>query len=293
MANTTSRSNKSEFWASVREITFLLFIVFIVRTIGFGLYQVPTGSMETTMLVGDRFFADKFTPLFTPMKRGNIVSFNDPTFAYSSNFFVNLFQSYVWGPSNWTKRVIGVPGDEVTGIIEHGKPVIYINGNRLNEPYVNSYPLISVLSEGSTQYNDKVRRKSYDPTRPLEQQPFYRMNAKSICKNVDGQYFTIEPGTPMSSMSKRQSSGESYWDKSDEFHVKLGKNQYWVMGDNRLASYDSRSFGPLDARLVHGKIIFRIFSVDTNYGFLLMDIIKNPLDFFKRVRWTRCLQVVS
>ena len=33
---------------------------FIIRTWGFGLYQVPTCSMETTMLVGERFFADKF-----------------------------------------------------------------------------------------------------------------------------------------------------------------------------------------------------------------------------------------
>jgi len=53
--------NKSIFWSSIAEFIALLMIIFLIRTIGFGLYQVPTGSMETTMLVGERFFADKFT----------------------------------------------------------------------------------------------------------------------------------------------------------------------------------------------------------------------------------------
>jgi len=117
------KSTQSGFWASFKEIVVLLLIVFAIRTFIFGLYQVPTPSMETTMLVGERFFADKFTPLFGNINRGDIISFNDPTFEYSSNPVMNLFQNYVWGPSNWTKRVIGVPGDEVKGIIEDGKPL--------------------------------------------------------------------------------------------------------------------------------------------------------------------------
>ena len=75
------------------------------------------------MLVGERFFADKATYLFRKPQRGEIISFNDPLFHYSSSFGMSLFQNYVWGPSNWTKRVIGVPGDIVKGVIEDGKPV--------------------------------------------------------------------------------------------------------------------------------------------------------------------------
>ena len=53
---------KSKSWlSSITEFLFLLMVVFLIRTFGFGLYQVPTGSMETTMLVGERFFADKFS----------------------------------------------------------------------------------------------------------------------------------------------------------------------------------------------------------------------------------------
>ena len=39
------------------------------------------------------------------------------------------------------------------------------------------------------------------------------------------------------------------------FSVKLGENQYWLMGDNRLNSGDSRLFGPIDGRLIHGRIL--------------------------------------
>ena len=47
---------KSGFIYEVQQIAFVLLVVFLIRTFVFGLYQVPTGSMETTMLVGERFF---------------------------------------------------------------------------------------------------------------------------------------------------------------------------------------------------------------------------------------------
>ena len=56
---------------------------------------------------------------------------------------------------------------------------------------------------------------------------------------------------------------KNYWDRSDVFRVKLGDNQYWLMGDNRLNSADSRMFGPIDGRLIHGRILFSILSIDS------------------------------
>src|SRR5436190_10870650 len=97
---------QQSFIDSVIEFIFLLLVVFLVRTFIFGLYQVPTGSMETTMLVGERFFADKFSYNFRKPRHGEIIAFNDPEFSYGQSWFKKLFQRYVWGPSNWTKRVI-------------------------------------------------------------------------------------------------------------------------------------------------------------------------------------------
>jgi len=142
-----SSKKKSGFLASVREFVVLLLIVFLIRTFGFGLYQVPTGSMETTMLVGERFFADKFSYIFRKPRRSEIIAMNDPTYDYSDNTFVNVFQRYVWGPANWTKRVIGIPGDRIRGTIEDGKPAVYLNGKKLDEPYLNKYPLIYVWKQ--------------------------------------------------------------------------------------------------------------------------------------------------
>ena len=270
----------------VLQFIILVIIVFLIRTFFFGLYQVPTGSMETTMLVGERFFADKLTVWFTPIKRGDIISFNDPNFEYSDNTLTNFWQRYVWGPSNWTKRVIGIPGDHVVGKIEEGKPVVYRNGERLHEPYLNKYPIIAVWKSEPYLYNgmwfaDGYSYKSYDPNVSYADQPFYKLDPMYIANNprITKIYY---PQTP-------------YPGDIDTFDVTLGDNEYWVMGDNRLGSYDSRGWGKLDGKLIHGKILFRFFSLDTAENWtdwLPIDLVLHPVEFFKRIRWSRCLQFV-
>lgn len=44
-----------------------------------------------------------------------------------------------------------------------------------------------------------------------------------------------------------------------EFPIKVGKNQLFVLGDNRPVSKDSRTFGLIDYKQVEGKAIFRVF----------------------------------
>ena len=168
------RPNKSKLEQYIESIIIILPLAFLIRTYIYGLYQVPTGSMETTMLVGEGFFADKFSYLFRPIKHGDIVTFNDPNFDYSDNYFVNLFQNNVWGPANWTKRIIGVPGDHIQGKIENGVPVLYRNGEKLDEPYLNKFPLLSVF------YGNCLLTVSYDQSYSYEDQPFYRMAAADV-----------------------------------------------------------------------------------------------------------------
>ncbi len=292
-------------WANFKEIGSLLFLVFLIRTIGFGLYQVPSGSMETTMLVGGRFFADKFTYLFTSPKRSDIISMNAPIYPYSHNKLMRLFEDYVWGPDNWTKRVIGVPGDTVEGNIEDGKPVIYLNGKKLDEPYLNKYPLIAVYKvdpSGLFQHmtgrslNDfwrNVTFYSYDSDKSYADQPFYRMNPKRIVTGADGKPILMWPNDaiePTQEVTKEP--GKNYWDGSDVFYVALGSSQYWCMGDNRRGSKDCRCFGPIEGRLIHGRILFLIWSIDSDESWWIFDLFKHPIDFWKRVRWNRCFKMV-
>jgi signal peptidase I len=290
------------------EFVLLLGIVFLVRTYGFGLYQVPSGSMETTMLKGERFFADKFSyALLTKPQRGDVIAFNEPRYQYSSNPLKRWWQYYVWGPSNWTKRIIGEPGDHIKGVVEDGKPVIYRNGEKLDEPYLNQYPLIAEYKENSTSLVDQIdtmaRRgfeqgreeeisfKSFEPNVPWDKQKFYRIDPKRIVMNrLTGEPEMKKPGEPIAPISNSPlpSSGR-YYNGTDEFEVRLGQDEYWVMGDNRRYSGDSRFFGPIDRNktYIHAKILYRIWSIDSDAWFWLFDLIKNPMDFFSRVRWNR------
>ena len=272
----------------VFEIVFVILpVAFLIRTFGFGLYQVPTGSMETTLLVGERFFADKLSYWFRPPQRGEIIAFNDPRYPYSSNPTMNFWQRYVsWNVSNWTKRVIGIPGDHVQGKLEDGKPVVYVNGVKLDESgYMNKYPLIMVWKQPGT-FTEGARKrewdqKTFDPSLPWDKQVFYKINPNSIVVNPHTlEPYVAYPYTP-------QPAGK------DVFDVHLKENEYWAMGDNRQGSSDSRDWGILDGKLIHGKIIYRIWSMDTSESWWFIDLLKNPISFWKKVRWNRCFQWVK
>ena len=319
------KNKKQQTWLeSISEFCFLLLIVFLVRTVGFGLYQVPTGSMETTMLVGERFFADKLSYNFRKPQHCEIIAFNDPGFKYSVNPLTKLFQKYVWGPSNWTKRVIGVPGDVIRGVIEDGKPVVYRNGIKLDESYVNQYPLIRVyrqdfdvitnmieqevqkISRGyrvnkadvelykKQRLDQESTKRSYDSSKPYDQQPFYDLNPDRIVGGQKENFDLDIPGTPLLSKDNRTSPDETRnnWNGSDVYYVKLGANEYWCMGDNRLGSHDCRFFGPIKGDEIHGRIIFRIWSLDSDESWWIVDLIKHPINFWHRVRWSRFFQIM-
>jgi len=285
------KSKTADFYES---LVLIIPLVFLIRTIGFGLYQVPTGSMETTMLVGERFFADKFTILFSPAKHGEVISFNDPNFGYADNKLKFWFQMYVWGPSNWTKRVIGEPGDHIQGVIEDGKPVVYRNNKKLDEPYLNSYPLIATFNPERSR---QLIFKSYVSNVPLDQQPWYRMSAFETMngRKLAGSEAMLYPNTPV--IYHRGLPDEKC---VDVFDVHLGSDEYWAMGDNRQGSYDSRFWGPLKKHLIHGKIVLCLYSIDIDetWGMFEIlhifpfDLLLHPIDFWTRVRWSRCLHLV-
>jgi signal peptidase I len=312
------KKNKSIFEQAIELIFVIIPLAFFIRTVFYGLYQVPTGSMETTMLVGERFLADKFTVMFKDIERGMIISFNDPNWNYSSNPAVKFWQEYVWGPSNWTKRVIGTPGDSVKGVIEDGKPIVYLKKKgdskyeKLHEPYLNKYPLIPIWKNspkelpvvGSvkqaispianivfgkrSEMGGDFSWVSYDPNFSYSKQPFYVVTNEEVMigREIGKRYYNQkirEPGTPLVEDNKDR----------DVFDVVLKDDEFWAMGDNRLGSYDSRGWGPLKKKFIHGRIVFRIWSLDSPNAWWIMDLIKHPIDFWSQVRWSRCWQKIS
>ena len=98
--------------------------VMILIALGIGLFlnkyvvanaQVPTGSMETTVMAGDRILVNRLSYVFGEPKRGDIV-----TFIYPDD-----------GKTLYLKRIMGLPGETISG--KNG--VIYINDEPLEEDF--------------------------------------------------------------------------------------------------------------------------------------------------------------
>ena len=105
-------------------------------------FSIPTGSMETTLLPGDRILVSKIVYRFRPIARGDIVVFSgsgswDPVAQAPSNPLARIWDDAVnlvgiAGPqTDYVKRVIGIPGDHVVCCNAAGQ--VTVNGVPLSE----------------------------------------------------------------------------------------------------------------------------------------------------------------
>lgn len=121
---------KKPFWRETLEsLVIALVLAFFVRTFLFQIFYIPSGSMEPTLMPGDRVLVSKIDYHFVPIQRFDVIVFRYPV-----------------DPSkDFIKRVIGLPGDTV----QEKDGVIYINGQKLveNHPMYKdnfSYPATKV-----------------------------------------------------------------------------------------------------------------------------------------------------
>ncbi len=120
--------HKESVWDTLRSMLVVLVCVLGIRTFVAEATVIPTGSMESTILIGDHVFLNKLLygprvpytdvrlPALRKVHRFDIVAFRYP---------VNPSQMFV-------KRVIGMPGDVIR--IENKR--VFLNGKPLFEPYV-------------------------------------------------------------------------------------------------------------------------------------------------------------
>ncbi len=112
----TSNAVLSEFFSYVKIVLIAIAVAFFSTQFIIVNAQVPTGSMQNTIMVGDRLIGFRLAYTFDPPQRGDIIIFKYPD---------NEKEKYV-------KRVIGTPGDVVQ--ITHGQ--VFVNGEQLYEPYL-------------------------------------------------------------------------------------------------------------------------------------------------------------
>ena len=238
------------FESAVVTVVMALFgMTFIVQAV-----KVPTGSMQNTITIGDHLLVNKF--IFAPgeslpflpqreIRRGDIIVFKYPGNKYEPDRDQRPDNTPIL--TNYVKRVIGLPGDRIR--IE-GKDVI-VNGEILPEHRIvveergDKAPLYLLSPQA-----DRKPEEKYD----VYHKPYFDSDGRE--RNAfEGKDELVVPAT-----------------------------SYFVMGDNRDNSEDSRYWGFVPRDLVIGRAMFVYWSYDesaepTGWGILA--------DFFVNTRWGR------
>jgi signal peptidase I len=242
--------------AVVTVIMALFGMTFIVQAV-----KVPTGSMQNTITIGDHLLVNKFifapgTPLpFLPqreIKRGDIVVFKYP--GNEHNKAGDMKPDNLPFKTNYVKRVIGMPGDTVE-----------VRGDRV---YVNNEPLAEhvIVAEN---HNEKA------PLVPVETTPRQANEPYSV-------YYYPETVQAARDNLRVPASSDFYYAVNGK-PFKVPDDSYFVMGDSRDNSSDSRAWGVVPRDLVVGRAMFVYWSYDesapSSGNFFL--------DFFNNTRWNR------
>ena len=127
------------FLSIVLMVAVVAIITVCLRLFVFVPYEIPSGSMEDTIMTGDMVFSEKVSYYFRGPQRGDIVTFDDPAGANRTLI----------------KRVIAVGGQTVD--LVNGKVVV--DGVSLDEPYTSgkeSHPLSRTAPGVTIEYPYKV-----------------------------------------------------------------------------------------------------------------------------------------
>jgi signal peptidase I len=217
-------------------------ITFIVQA-----FQIPSESMEKTLLIGDYLLVDKahfgysgvwsWLLPYRPIRRQDIIVFRYP---------VNPHQHFV-------KRVIAAPGDHVRLIDKH----VYVNGVRQDDAYATF----------NWAWHDKFRDN-------FPNGGFYA--ASTSAKWFMQAQKLVEDG-----------------------QLIVPEGSYFVLGDNRDDSYDSRYWGFVPEENVVGRPLVIYWSMDRSDGDAvsgpssdkLSSLTLNITHLFNSLRWHRMMRV--
>jgi len=245
---TVTASFTTDLIGSIQSLMGTIVIAIFVITFIVQAFQIPSESMEKTLLVGDYLlvnklcyggsgFGDTLMP-YQKIQRKDIIVFHYP---------VDPTQHFV-------KRVIGLPGDRLKMVNKK----VYIDGKLIDEPYV----------------------RFIEPPNNLFRDDFPRVDVPVF--NMEGKWWL--------QMRKLVEDGE----------LIIPQGNYFVMGDNRDDSQDSRYWGFVPQENIIGRPLVIYWSIEewdkgyqpASINGRLEHLFYSMTHFFQLTRWHRTLRLV-
>ena len=200
----------------------VILVVFLLRSFLFEPFKIPTGSMIPTLLVGDLILVNKFHyGVRLPVINKKIIANHDP-----QRGDVMVFRYPVDPTIDYIKRVVGLPGDDVS----------YLN-KRLT---INGQPVpVAPLPD---YYNDDSLRYT----------PHAREELGGVGHELLTQVDTPPGVNPFPTFPFKENCHYS----AEGVTCKVPPGHYFMMGDNRDNSQDSRYWGFVPDQNIVGKAFF-------------------------------------
>ena len=202
--------------------------VFLFRSFAYEPFRIPSGSMLPTLHIGDFILVNKFDyGIRLPVANKKIVSLGTPKRGDVIVFRYPVDPSY-----DYIKRVVGLPGD----VVEYTDKVLYVNGKEMprTDPVDWVAPdTMRTLTKTNENLDGVIHMTAVDDRRPagLLSRPYPA--AMKVC---------------------------SY--RENGFTCRVPAESYFVMGDNRDNSEDSRYWGVVPDE----NIVGRAFFIWANFG---------------------------